>query len=71
MPSVALVDPSWHLIATTLAKSVGLSPERVVAIPIGKANSNSEQAVPLIKSNIEKIVADVKEALRVLRPGSS
>ena len=65
-PSVVLVDPSWREAATLLGKGLGLPPERVVALPIGKANSNSAQVVPLIQSNIERIVADVREALREL-----
>jgi hypothetical protein len=63
VPAVVLVEPSWYEQANIVGESVGLPPDRIRQLPLGKVTANSADALPLIEANLSEILSGLVAGL--------
>lgn len=63
VPSVVLVEPSWHEQAKVIGKSVSLPPSRIRPLPLGQITANSADALPLIEDHLTEILDGIVDGL--------
>jgi hypothetical protein len=65
VPAVVIVAPAFERQAHAYGKNLGLPPERILVLPIGKLSPDAEESVPKIREATQQSFADIQEGWRV------
>jgi hypothetical protein len=63
LPSVVIVEPTWHPQAKLIAKSVKLPESQIVVLPLGKVSANSVDCLPIVEKHLDEIMGQILRSL--------